>query len=792
MTRRLASAAVAAAVVALLVTAVAARAPRAGVAPTLPYAVWVVLDGMYAQSDLPPAVGPDALALRELLDTDRPISPDAIARIEETGARVRYASRWLRAVSVDADAAMLRRLARMDGVRAIVPLRSMEAGGLASTTTLLESMQDSTVYGATWRPLSELNIPVLHQPALDFTGSGIRIAILDTGFNLTHETVAGRTVARQRDFVNNDNDVSNQPGDPLQPDAERHGTFVWSLMAAHRPGRMVGGAYNATFYLAKVDIPVVDTRGDEDRWVAAIEWADSLGVRLVNSSIGFRGPFLDRPTIPYGDLDGNTTITTRMADEAARRGILVVVAIGNAGPNEGTLWAPADADSVIVVGAAEPLNGGRATAATISSRGPTADGRVKPDVVARGTNLTAASSIAPAAYEVGLSGSSYSAPLITAAAALFMEAWPALSIMAVRDALRMAGSDARAPNNNVGYGLPDVAAAVMMPDGLHAVRATPTDVDGKLTTIAPTFFWSAALIHSRMRPIRYTLEVASDSFFVNTIYTDTVSEAFSLTARQPIRSIDQAWWRVTARSESGVTRVTAQQPPITVPAWVRLLTLTGQVSEFITETRPELSWAPLSAPAPIGPFTYDVQVLTSAGTVIQTMRNLQTSSVRVPDPLTPNQAYRWRVIARTATGVADTVESGVPFVIESNEAPPATILYPPFPNPFPNFVVGHSSMHVWFDLSQATGVTLSVHDTRGRLVRQLIPARPECGRDVQLPAGQYGRSGQSQPPGVNGECVLTEWDGRNRAGDRVPRGVYIVRLRAAGVEDVQRILFLPD
>jgi serine protease AprX len=768
------------------------------------YGAWVLLHPDSAASSLPAPLGADAIRARALLDTDRPVNPDLVARIAGTGARIRVVSRWLRAVAVDADSVTLARIRAMPAVVGISPIRSASVADgameiskpssawiLQPTGAALPGAVDSAFYGATTAALRELNIPVLHE--LGFTGTGVRVGIIDSGFFLSHESLAGRIVPAQFDFINRTPGVGDRPGDPV--DQARHGTAVMSLFGGFAPGRLVGGAYSASFHLAKVKVAgQFDSRGDEDRWVAAVEWADALNVRLINSSIGFRDRFSDRENIPYGDLDGNTTLTTRMADEAARRGMLIVVATGNSGPQGGSIWAPADADSVLSVGAIDSLTAQRAAVPLpISSRGPTADGRTKPELVARGARIVAASPFSLTAYEGNLIGSSYAAPFVSAGATLFMEAWPNLSVMAVRQALMAAGSRAGSPDNIVGHGVPDVAAAIMFPEGvlLSSSSLATTDLQGNLTTIVPRFSWFAALIHPSMRPIRYTIEVARDSLFQNIIYTDAVEESFQHSARVPLRPVERAWWRVVARSPQGIQRVTAARPSFRVPSWVRLLSLNEPEAVFTEDARPQLDWAPLSAPEPIGPFIYDVQIISVANNeIVQQMRNLTSASVRVTEPLTANQAYRWRVIARTRTGVADTVLSRAPFVIQSAEAPPATILYQNFPNPFPSFAGGRST-RIWFDLAHDGPVELAVYDLRGRLVRRLIPARTDCGV-VSLKAGLYGRSGQLINSIVDEGCALTSWDGVDARGQTAPRGVYLLRLQAGGLAEVRRMLFMPD
>jgi hypothetical protein len=420
---------------------------------------------------------------------------------------------------------------------------------------------------------------------------------------------------------------------------------------------------------------------------------------------------------------------------------------------------------------------------------------MKPELAASGTGITAASTVAVTAYETGFSGSSFATPFIAASAALFRQAWPNLSIMAVRSALMTAGSNRLAPNNVVGFGVPDVAAAVMLPEGIvfGQQALSSVDLEGALTTVLPTFRWETPLVHSRFRPLVFRIEVARDSTFSELVYADTVRDANILTARQPLPRMERAFWRVVATSLStGVDRRSAPRPSFRVPPWVRLLTYNEPEAVFTDSVQPTLSWAPLAAPAPAGPFTYDVQVISVAtGQVAQQMLGLRTSTVRVPEPLQPNQAYRWRVLVRSATGASDVVESLAPFVVQSTEAPPATILYRPFPNPFPQSAFRADGTAVWFDLHEEGPVELNVYDTRGRLVRRLIPARSDCG-EVVLAPGLYGRSAGAVSATAGPECVLTRWDGRDENGRQVGAGVYVIRMRANGVTDVQRVLYQPQ
>lgn len=715
--------------------------------------------------------------------------------IRATGARVRYVSRWLDAISADADGVAVRRLRALPFVAAIRPVARMRALGgeraRSGEAAHLRPAQtrDSAYYGSNWSALRELRIPAAHTAG--FTGAGVTVGIIDTGFEPRHESVAGSRVGAVRDFIGNDGVVYDEAGD-AGIDQEVHGTRVWSLLAGNRPGRLVGTAPDATYLLAKVDLEPRDRQADEDRWVAAVEWMDSIGVDVIVSAIVFRSDFVDKPNYPFGVLDGDITVTTRMADEAARRGILVVAAAGNDGPAVGTLAAPADADSVLAVGAVDALGQPALFAGGGSARGPTADGRTKPELVARGMGLVAASSATLSAYDAGLAGTSYSTPLIAGGAAIFMQAWPALSAMDVRDALLLAGDRAGNPDAALGWGRPDIAAAIMLPRGIATTAVGAIDLSGTLRTIAPTFTWATPLVQPALRPILYRVELATDPVFNTIVQTDSVRDLPTLTFTRPVRPAQNLWWRVVAEGGQGIRRASAVAGPVRMPTWVQLVSPVANRVTFVNTPRPELSWTPLAAPPPAGPFSYDIEVLSAeTGQPVQpAIRNLTQASVRVPEPLVPNVAYRWRVIARAAGGMADTVESTAPFVVTSDSMPPATLLYQNFPNPFPRDDLGRPTTSVWFDLAESAPVELSVHDQRGRLVRRLIPAAPGCG-PVILGPGQFGRGA---PTAYTFECdgINTFWDGTDANGDTVPRGIYILRLRAGATVEYRHMIFVPN
>ncbi len=822
--RRRPAALFAAASVAALATALAGLFVRDAAPPAgRPRLVWIFFDSAAAASDAPPALSPAALERRReqgvrLLAGDRPIPPRLLDEIERAGGRVRARSRWLRAVSAWADADAVRRIAALPDVRAVGPVATLRStsvpgasrgawrapspdGGPGSATASAgagrgaasqaaqagsgcavaddPSFPSPASYGDLYPALQQMRVPGVH--GLGLSGRGVRIGVLDTGFEPGHNSLSPLVVENARDFIGDDAVVSDEPGDVTSPeDPEDHGTWVWSILAGCAPGRLVGPAFGARFLLAKVEDPNHDVQANEDRWVQGLEWADSLGARVVNSSLAYR-LFDDGTSYAFDQLDGDQLASTRAADAAARRGVLVVNAIGNRGPELGSLMAPADADSIIAVGAADAAG----QPIPSSSRGPTADGRLKPDLMARGLNLPAADPAAPDAYKPALVGTSFATPLVSGAAALFMEAWPNLTAAAARSALLLAGSNAERANNNVGWGVPDVLSAISFPQGITPFAVLGTDANGAFTTLTPTFRWTVPLLHESARPVRYFLELASDSLFANVLARDSVGDALAVALRRPIAPSPAVWWRIVAVAANGVTRVSPRGGPLSIPAWVRLTTLNNTSGNFVGTARPTFTWHALGASPPVGPLVFTLQVLAAgSGAVVRTVGGVTDTTTTLTEPLTFNVAYRWRVIAASPLGVADTVQSVAPFVVVSESAPPSTQLYQNFPNPFPADASPDGTTHFWFDLSEHSRVELAVYDLRGRTVRRLAPL-PGCG-PVELDAGLYGR-GESPSPNP---CVSTTWDGRDDAGRLMPAGVYIARLRAAGGVHVVRVLFL--
>ncbi|HQL24976.1 MAG TPA: S8 family serine peptidase, partial [candidate division Zixibacteria bacterium] len=308
---------------------------------------------------------------------------------------------------------------------------------------------DALNYGYAQAQLEQINVPAVHEKGLD--GSGVTLAVFDTGFRKTHEVFAnafaeGRVLA-EWDFVFNDGNTDYEPSVDWSSSTS-HGTLTWSTSGGYKSGRIIGPAYRANFLLAKTEDVRSETSVEEDNWVAALEWADTLGADVITSSLGYSDWY------SYSDMDGQTCITTIAAATAAGLGIVVVNSMGNEGPGSGTLTAPADAHPIIACGAVD-ING---SIAGFSSRGPTYDGRMKPEVVACGVSTSAATNGSDISYGTA-SGTSLSTPLVAGAAVLLVQAQPSFTPEMIRLALMQTADRASSPDNTYGWGLIDADAA---------------------------------------------------------------------------------------------------------------------------------------------------------------------------------------------------------------------------------------------------------------------------------------------------------------------------------------------
>ena len=423
---------------------------------------------------------------------------ESLATVE--GVSVRGHSRWLNAASVEVqNSAVLARFAELPFVESVQPVRryrsaleSLQAeqpsnalrpfwadrypgvysespaddladrAAFVERTGALPPLRQNAdhaanidewptlVYGQADFQVRMLRTDYLHE--LGFTGGGVVIAVFDAGWRGA-DTLGQFDRLRERNgivdqwnFYRNNDSVYNYSS---------HGTAVLSALTAFLPGEYEGTAPHARFAFYLTEVEEFERIVEEDYWLMGAERADMQGVDIINTSLGYTTFDAEDAAFDhtYADMDGNTTIISRAADWAASRGILVVVSAGNQGGNSWKyISAPADADSALAVGAVDAFG----LYAPFSSRGPSSDGDVKPNVAAVGASTALVSTSGTVVFG---NGTSFSAPLISGSAACLWQAYPEKTNIELLRAIEASGHQFRQPDDFLGYGIPDFAAA---------------------------------------------------------------------------------------------------------------------------------------------------------------------------------------------------------------------------------------------------------------------------------------------------------------------------------------------
>ena len=307
-------------------------------------------------------------------------------------------------------------------------------------------------YGSSLTQNEVINTVAVHDQG--YSGKGILICLMDAGFDkLSHEALQNINIIAAWDFVNDDPDVENGTG---QGEGS-HGTSTLSQIGGFKEGQIIGTSFGADYLLAKTENTESETPVEEDNWVAASEWADSIGADVFSTSLGYLDFDGTQNDYTFADMDGNTATITIAADLSVKKGIIVFNSAGNNGFNSShnTLNAPADGDSVVAIGA---VNSSKVRA-SFSSVGPTADGRIKPDLMAMGDGTYAASNSSITSYR-SFSGTSASCPLAAGVPALMLEKDYSLTPMQIRDILRSTADHSTSPDNLYGWGTIDALAAM--------------------------------------------------------------------------------------------------------------------------------------------------------------------------------------------------------------------------------------------------------------------------------------------------------------------------------------------
>ncbi len=401
----------------------------------------------------------------DITEQDIPVNPQYLQGVASTGAQLLNPTKWLNGVTVyTTEQSVLDEINLLPYVESVYKASS----GKEPTdekiffareyyeNTVFRGYKPKSIayldYGDGWDQIATINGIPLHD--LGYQGQGMLIAVLDAGFyNVDGHTVFdslwdNNRIIATKDFVDHSGTVFDYSG---------HGTSVLSIMGGYAAGELIGTAPMASYILLRSEESIggaPENIIEEYNWVSAAEYADSAGADIINSSLGYTE--FDDPSQNhvYEDLDGNTTVITRGADIAASKGILVTNSAGNSGND---LWyyigAPADGDSVFAIGAISSDS----SIASFSSHGPTADGRIKPNVSAMGAPAYVANPFG--GYYWG-SGTSFSSPVIAGMNACLWQAFPHFNNKEIMDAIQESASRADNPDNDFGYGIPNYQKAM--------------------------------------------------------------------------------------------------------------------------------------------------------------------------------------------------------------------------------------------------------------------------------------------------------------------------------------------
>lgn len=396
--------------------------------------------------------------------TDLPVNSSYVMQIQNSGATVLYTSKWFNAVvATIPNSTVLSTINALPFVVSSNPVNRIKSSMTDEITVPLESAErinsaSSFNYGASQNQVEMLNGICMHDQG--YNGAGMQIAILDGGFAYVDTHTAFDSLWANGQILGTRDFTFYSPSSLFSNTTSGHGTSVLSCIGGNVPGQLIGTAPKASFWLFRSEYVNSEYIIEEYNWVGAAEAADSAGADIINSSLGYNTFDNSLQNHSLSDLNGQVSYASRAATMCARKGMIVCNSAGNTG---GSGWPkitiPGDADSILTVGAVDANQ----NYASFSSIGPTADGRMKPDVCAQGL----ATVLAVGANSVSTSsGTSFSSPLTAGMVACLWQANPNKTNMEIIDAIRRSSSLYNNPNYQLGYGIPDYCAAHNMLLGL--------------------------------------------------------------------------------------------------------------------------------------------------------------------------------------------------------------------------------------------------------------------------------------------------------------------------------------
>lgn len=379
----------------------------------------------------------------EIDSTDLPVCKKYVDAIRKKGVHVLVTGKWDNFVTVSCnDSMLIAEIAGLPFVRSTERVWRGVAKRASERDSLINKpLRTDSLYGPAITQIKMSHADRLHEAG--FKGQGMTIAVIDAGFHNVDkiEAMKNINILGTRDFVNPEADIYAESS---------HGMSVLSCMAMNQPNVMIGTAPEASYWLLRSEDEYSENLVEQDYWAAAIEFADSVGVDLVNTSLGYYSFDDPAKNYRYRDLNGHYALMSREAAKAADKGIVVVCSAGNSGSGSWKkITPPGDAENVITVGAVNKYG----VLAPFSSVGNTADGRVKPDVVAVGLGSDVMGTDGNLRHA---NGTSFSSPIMCGMVACLWQACSELTAKEIIELVRRSGDRAVFPDNIYGYGIPDL------------------------------------------------------------------------------------------------------------------------------------------------------------------------------------------------------------------------------------------------------------------------------------------------------------------------------------------------
>jgi len=425
----------------------------------------------YSLSNPSTFLSAQAIARREsrapgIDSTDLPINPNYLTQVANLGVPVHNRSKWMNGATVLVSDSNI-----MSQVRALSFVTFVQYTGkidVASPVSVSKKLVKSTVdYGTATTQIDQLNGKYLHN--LGYRGKDIVIGVIDAGFNNVNVNPAFDSLRLQGRLLGT-KDIINPNSNIYAEDT--HGANVLSTMTGNIPGQFLGTAPDASFWLIRTEYAPTEYLVETDFWCSGIEFADSVGVDVVNSSLGYTQ--FDDPTMnfTYADMNGKVSRASRAAELAAKKGIIVCNSAGNDGNKTWKyVGSPADADGIVSVGAVTSTG----VPSYFSSFGPSSDNRVKPEICSMGTSASVVNTTGVPTYG---NGTSYASPIMAGMMACFLQAskttYPPCDLHTLLKAVFESGSLYASPSAQMGYGIPNFETALAKLPFLNALKITET------------------------------------------------------------------------------------------------------------------------------------------------------------------------------------------------------------------------------------------------------------------------------------------------------------------------------